>query len=147
VDEEVTWPWGMSDVDPDPSSRPWVFNPHGFLVAVLDDAAEAERASAALGEVGFDERYRRIYTGAQVMDERQRFVAQQSPGRRLVEKLTIDAKAVDRFLAYAREGRAFLWVRVPEREDANRAIRGLSRHKVLHFRYYGDSGVEDVPMP
>ncbi len=143
----MVWPWGMSERDPDPASRPWVFNPHGFLVAVLEDAAEAERASVALGEVGFAEGSRRIYTGDQVMDERQRFVAQQGPGRRLVEKLTIDAKAVDQFLGYARDGRSFLWVRVPERQDANRAIRGLSRHRVLHFRYYGDSGVEDLHMP
>ena len=141
------WPWGMSEHDPDPASRPWVFNPRGFLVAVLESEEEAGRASIALGEVGFAEGQRRIYTGEQVMDERQRFVAQQGPGRRLVEKLTIDAKAVDLFLGYAREGRSFLWIRVPERDDANRAIRGLSRHRVLHFRYYGDSGVEDVPMP
>ncbi|MFN2505080.1 MAG: hypothetical protein ABR540_12800 [Acidimicrobiales bacterium] len=77
VDDEVVWPWGMSDRDPDPASRPWVFNPHGFLVNVLDGTAEAERASLALGELGFAEDHRRIYTGEQVVDERQRFVAQQ----------------------------------------------------------------------
>ena len=146
VDEEVVWPWGMSDRDPDPASRPWVFNPHGFLVAVLEDAAEAERASVALGEAGFADGDRRIYTGDQVLDERQRFVAQQGAGRRLVEKLTIDAKVVDLFLEYAENGRSFLWVRVPERDDANRAIRGLSRHRVLHFRYYGDGELEDFHM-
>lgn len=137
----------MSEDDPDPASRPWVFNPRGFLVAVLEDTAEGELASAHLGTIGFAEGDRRLYTGEQVIDERQRFLAQQGPGRRLVEKLTIDAKAVDLFLGFAEKGRSFLWVRVPERADANRAIRGLSAHRVLHFRYYGDGGVEDLPMP
>ena len=147
TDEEVVWPWGMSERDPDPASRPWVFSPRGFLVAVLGDTAEGERASVHLGEVGFAEGERRLYTGEQVVDERRRFVAQQGAGRRLVEKLTIDNKAVDLFLEFAESGRSFLWIRVPEREDANRAIRGLSAHRVLHFRYYGDGGAEDLPMP
>lgn len=146
-DGEVVWPWGMTDRDPDPASRPWVFNPRGFLLAVLEDGAEGERAAAHLCEVGFSEGDRRLYPGEQVVDERRRFVAQQGPGRRLVEKLTIDAKAVDYILESAEQGRSFLWIRVPERADANRAIRGLSAHRVLHFRYYGDDGAEDLPMP
>ena len=144
ADEEVVWPWGMSDRDPDPASRPWVFNPHGFLVAVLEDTAEAETATRSLGEIGFAETELRIFTGEQVTHERQQFVAQQSRGRRLVEKLTIDAKTLDLFLDYATAGRCFLWVRVPTRDDANRAIRGLSPHRVLHLRYYGDDDLHDI---
>lgn len=37
---EVVWPWGMTARDPDPSSRPWVFNPVGFLLVVVEDDAE-----------------------------------------------------------------------------------------------------------
>ena len=144
ADSEIVWPWGMTDRDPDPASRPWVFKPEGFLVVVLADTAEAERADAALGEAGFPDGHRRIYTGAQVMDERQRFVAQQGAGRRLVEKLTIDTDVLQLFIDYAESGRAFLWVRVPQRADANRAIRALGGHQVLHYRYYGDSSVEDI---
>ncbi len=137
----------MSERDPDPASRPWVFNPRGFLVAVLEDTAEGERAADHLCEVGFTEEDRRLYNGEQVIEERRRFVDQQGTARRLVEKLTIDTKTVEQFLEFAEEGRSFLWVRVPERADANRAIRGLSAHRVLFFRYYGDSGVEDLSMP
>jgi hypothetical protein len=144
AEEEVVWPWGLSDRDPDPSSRPWIFNPRGFLVAVLEGSEEANRASRALGEAGFAEGERRIYAGEQVLDERRRFIAQQGLGRRLVEKLTIDAEAVDLFVDYAENGRAFMWVRVRERKDANRAIRALSEYGVLHFRYYGDGDLEDI---
>ena len=147
TDNEVVWPWGMTERDPDPASRPWVFNPVGFLLAVLEDDAEAERACAVLEEVGFTEGQRRTYTGEQVLRDRERFHAQQSAARRLVEKVTIDTEVFNLLLDYAHAGRAFLWVHVPERDDANRAIRGLSANKVLYFRYYGDAGVEDIRMP
>ena len=145
--EEVVWPWGLTERDPDPATRPWVFNPVGFLLTVVEDDAEAQRAGAALEEVGFTEAQHRSYSGEQVIRDRERFHAQQSAARRLVEKVTIDSEAVQLLLDYAHAGRAFLWVRVPEREDANRAIRALSANKVLYFRYYGDAGVEDIRMP
>lgn len=147
TESEVVWPWGMTERDPDPASRPWVFNPHGFLLAVLEDDAEAARAGAALADAGFAESQRRLYTGAQVLADREQFHAQQSTARRIVERVTIDTEVVNLLLDYAHAGRTFLWVRVPTRQDANRAIRGLSATKVLYFRYYGDAGVEDIHMP
>ena len=147
TDKDVVWPWGMTERDPDPASRPWVFNPRGFLLAVLEDDTEAARAGEALAQVGFGEGERRIYPGAQVLDDRRRFIAQQSTARRLVEKVTIDTEVLNLLIDYARAGRAFLWVLAPGRDDANRAIRGLSAHNVLYFRYYGDGGVEDIRMP
>lgn len=146
-EHEVVWPWGMTDRDPDPASRPWVFNPRDFLVAVVADDDEAERARSALAGVGFPEEHVRTYSGEQVLDDRERYLAQQSTLRRVVGQVTSDTEAVRQFVRYAREGRAFVWVHVHQREDANRAIRGLSTSNVLHFRYYGDAGVEDVPMP
>ena len=145
--EEVVWPWGMTERDPDPGARPWVFNPVGFLLAVVEDDAEAARAGAALEQVGFTPAEHRSYTGAEVVRDRERFHAQQSTARRLVEKVTIDTEVLHLLLDYAHAGRAFLWVRVPRREDANLAIRGLSAHRVLYFRYYGDAGVEDIRLP
>jgi hypothetical protein len=40
---EVAWPTGMSDQDPAARDRPLVFNPQGFLVAILEDAARPSR--------------------------------------------------------------------------------------------------------
>lgn len=144
---EIVWPWGMTERDPDPASRPWVFNPVGFLLAVVEDEAEAQRAGAALEEVGFTSTEHRTHTGEEVVRDRERFQAQQSTARKLVERVTIDNEVVQLLLDYAHAGRAFLWVRVPGREDANRAIRGLSANKVLYFRYYGETGVEEIRMP
>ncbi|HWI05071.1 MAG TPA: hypothetical protein VNT52_14765 [Acidimicrobiales bacterium] len=146
-EKDVVWPWGMTDQDPDPAARPWVFNPRGFLLVVLEDDAEAQRAGESLDGVGFSESERRIHPGAQVIEERERFLAQRSTAQRLVEKVTIDNEVLHLLLDYARAGRAFMWVHVPERADANRAIRGLSANNVLYFRYYGDAGVEEIRMP
>lgn len=134
----------MTDRDPDPASRPWVFNPHGFLVAVVDGPDEAEMAKAALGQAGFSDRGVRTFTGQQVLDDRERFLAQQPALRRLVGQVTSDADAVQLFLDYARHGRSFVWVHVPDKERAERAIRGLSTLPVLHLRYYGDDTIEDI---
>jgi hypothetical protein len=143
-DNEVVWPWGMSDRDPDPASRPWIFSPRGFMVAILEDPAAAERARAALVETGFADRHLRTYDGQQVLDDREQFLAQQGPLRRVVGNVTSDTEAVELFLRYARDGRSFLWMHVADREVANTAIRNLSTHKVLHYRYYGDGSVEDI---
>lgn len=145
-DGDVVWPWGLSDRDPDPSSRPWVFNPRGFLLAVLADDDEAARAGDALLEAGFAEAHQRTYSGAQLLEDRERFIAQQGVARRIVENLTIDTEAVERLLGYARTGHAFVWVVAPHKEDANRAIRALADLRVPFFRYYGDRGVEDLHM-
>lgn len=81
-----------------------------------------------------------------MLEDRARFLAQQHSLRRLVGRLTSDSEAVQLFLDYAHAGRSFLWVHVPDKQEANRAVRGLSGHKVLHLRYYGDDSVEDIHL-
>ena len=61
-EHEVAWPTGMSDQDPAGRDRPLVFNPQGFLVAILDDADQAEQAKATLAEAGFADRDLRVHT-------------------------------------------------------------------------------------
>ncbi len=144
-DEEIVWPWGMTERDPDPASRPMVFRPRGFMVAVMADGDAADSATVALREAGFPEGRLRTFAGHQVLEDRERYLAQQRL-RRLVDRVTSDTDAVQLFVDYAQAGRAFLWVHVPDRKDANRAIRALSEHEVLHFRYWGDDSVEDLHM-
>jgi hypothetical protein len=42
-EQEVVWPMGLSDQDPALADRPLVFNPKGFLVAILEDDNHAEQ--------------------------------------------------------------------------------------------------------
>ena len=143
-EDEVVWPWGMTEHDPDPATRPWVFRPRGFLVAVLADDERAEAAKAALRAAGFAERHLRSYPGRQVREDRERFLAQQGTLRRVVGELTIDSDAVALFSDYARQGRTFLWVYARDRDNANRAVHSLANLEVLHIRYYGHDTLEDI---
>ena len=143
-EHEVVWPMGMSDQDPALADRPLVFNPKGFLVAILDDDDHAERARAALRTAGFADRDLRVYTSQQILDDHERFLAQRSIARRVVGAVAGDTDALKRYFDRAREGRAALWVHVPDDADAERAVRCLADHPVLHLRHYGQDRQDDL---
>jgi hypothetical protein len=143
-EDEVVWPTGMSDQDPAARERPLVFNPQGFLVAILEDADQAEQARAALAEAGFAETNLRVYTSHQILDSWRRFQAQRSLAQRAVGAVTDDPDTIELCFGYARAGRSALWVHVPDEADANRAVRCLADHPVLHFRHYGHGSQQDL---
>jgi hypothetical protein len=120
------------------------FNPQGFLVAILQDADQAEQAKATLAQAGFAERDLRVYTSQQILDDHERFLAQRTVARRVVGAVTDDPDTIELYFGYAREGCSALWVHVPEEADAKRAIRGLADHQVLHIRYYGHDRQDDL---
>jgi hypothetical protein len=141
---QVAWPMGMSDQDPSLGARPLAFNPQGFLVAILQDADQAEQAKATLAPAGFAEHDLRVYTSQQILDDHERFLAQRTVARRVVGAVTDDPDTIELYFGYAREGCSALWVHVPEEADAKRAIRGLADHQVLHIRYYGHDRQDDL---
>jgi hypothetical protein len=143
-DQEVVWPMGMSDQDPSLAERPLTFNPKGFLVAILDDDDHAEQARAALQAAGFADRDLRVYTSQQILADHERYLAQRSLARRVVG-VTVDPD-IKRYLDRAREGRAALWVHVPDDADAKRAVRQLADHPVLHLRHYGQYRQQDLHL-
>jgi hypothetical protein len=122
------------------------FNPQGFLVAILQDADQAEQAKATLAQAGFAERDLRVYTSQQILDDHERFLAQRTVARRVVGAVTDDPDTIELYFGYAREGCSALWIHVPEEADAKRAIRGLADHQVLHIRYYGHDRQDDLHM-
>ena len=142
-EDEVVWPTGMSNQDPGARERPLVFNPQGFLVAILEDDGQAEEARVALAEAGFAERDLRVHTSQQILDNWERFQAEASLAQRVVGAVT-DPDTIERYLGYARAGRSALWVHVPDDGDAKRAVRALADHQVLHFRHYGHDRQDDI---
>src|SRR5215211_8216544 len=140
---EVVWPTGMSD-DPSARERPLFFNPQGFLVAILEDAGQAEQAKATLAEAGFAETNLRVYTSSQILDSWERFQAERSLAQRVAGAVTDDPDPIEQYFGYARQGRSALWVRVPDEVDADRAVRALADHQVLHIRYYGRDRQDDI---
>jgi hypothetical protein len=142
-DTDIVWPVGTTDQDPDISARPMVFRPKGFLVAILPDADEAERAAAALRAAGFADQRLRIFTSSQILDDYARYTAQPSLPRRLVGALTDDQETLDLYHGHARDGRPALWVHVVDDDEANRAMRSLAGCATLHIRHYGHHRQQD----
>ena len=143
---EYVWPVGTTDEDPDLSARPMAFDARGFLVAILTDPDEAERAAAALRAVGFADRALRIFTGQQILDDHDRYTKQKSLARRVVTAFTDDQETLDLYHGHARDGRAALWVRVIDDDEAGRAIRGLAGSATLHIRHYGHGRQSDFSL-
>jgi hypothetical protein len=137
ADTDIVWPVGTTDLDPDLSDRPLVFAPKGFLVAILPGAPEAQRAADALRTAGFGERELRMFTSEQILADYDRYIAQMSLTRRVTAAVTDDRETLDLYHGHARDGRAALWVRVADDDEADRAIRGLSGCQALHIRHYG----------
>lgn len=143
-EDEVAWPTGMSDQDPAARARPLVFNPQGFLVAILQDADQADQARATLAGAGFADRDLRVYTSSQILDSWERFQAERSLTQRVAGAVTDDSDTIELYFGSARQGRAALWVHVPEEADAKRAVRALADHQVLHIRHYGHDRQDDI---
>jgi hypothetical protein len=133
--------WSRSDRGLEDLSRPLV---RGFLVAILEDAEQAERARVALAAAGFAERDLRVYTSQQILDSWERFQAERSLAQRVTGALTDDPDTIEQYFGYARQGRSALWVHVPDDAAANRAVRALADHQVLHFRHYGHDRQDDL---
>jgi hypothetical protein len=143
-EHEVAWPTGMSDQDPAARDRPLVFNPQGFLVAILQDNDQAEQARATLAEAGFADGDLRVYTSQQILDSWARFQAERSLAQRVAGAVTDDPDTLELYFGSARQGRAALWVHVPDEADAKKAIRALADHHVLHIRHYGHDRQDDI---
>ena len=144
--EEPSTPWPMDTGDRDSHARSSVFCTQGFLVLILEDTAEAGLAQASLHDAGFVEADLRVYSSEQILADHDPYLAQRSVTQRVVGALTDDRGTIELYFGYAREGRASLWVRVPDRSDANRALRHLAEHEVLHLRYHGHYSQEDIHL-
>ena len=99
---------------------------------------------ATLADAGFAETDLRVYTSQQILDSWERFQAERSLAQRVAGAITDDPDTIELYFGYAREGRAALWVRVPDKANADRVVRGLADHQVLHFRHYGHGSQQDL---
>ncbi|MCW2741966.1 MAG: hypothetical protein JWR45_2388 [Blastococcus sp.] len=145
-DDEIVWPVGTSDRDPDLASRPLIFDPRGFLVALLPDGDAADQAAAALRAAGFGGEELRIFTSRQILDDHARYTDQKSLRRRVVSALTDDQESIALYQAHARDGCFALWVHVRDDVEADRAIRGLAGCATRHIRHYGHRRQSDFVL-
>jgi hypothetical protein len=121
----------------DPSPRPWKFRPEGYLVVILSDAEEARRAEAELLTAGFAQRDIKVYAGEQILENYEVYVSRRTVTDKMVGSIVDDSEGRDLYLEYAREDRSALWLRMPDEDDAPKALRVLADRNYLHARYYG----------
>src|SRR5688572_10258955 len=108
----------MGTSDRDPPTRSSSDSPQGFLILIFDGTAEAGEAKGALQEAGFVEEDLRIYASEQILADHDRYMAQRATTAPVVGTPTDDRGTIELYFGYAQQGRAALWVRVPNRSDA-----------------------------
>jgi len=130
----------------DASPHPWKFKPEGYLVVILSDADQAQRAEADLVAHGFAPRDIKLYTGKQILANYEVFAGQRSTADKVVGSIVDDSEGRELYLGYAREDRCAMWVRIPDEEDVAKALRVLADHEYVHTRYYGTQQQTDFTV-
>jgi hypothetical protein len=138
-ERDITFPMDVTD-----PSRPWKFDPQGYLVVILTGISEARRALSALVEGGFGDRDIKVYSGEQTLENDAVNMRRRSVASRLLGPVTAQTTGRDLYLGYAREGRGALWLRLPNEDDVPKALRVLADYDYLHARYYGFNKWEDL---
>jgi hypothetical protein len=140
-DSENTFP--MDFYADDPSPRPWKFQPKGYLVMILTDADEAQRAEAALVADGFAARDVKVYTGKQILQNYETYLGHRNITDSVAGSVIDDAEGKELYLGYAGEGRSALWLRLPDEDRVRKAMLVLADFDYLLGRYYGAKGQTD----
>ena len=134
--DETTFPMDVGDEDP--SSRPWNYRPENYLVEIIADIHEGRRAQAALTEAGFEPKDIKLYTGRQILDNQEEYIRRRSLFTKLLAAFVAEyEEGRELYLAYAREDRCAMWVRIADEGRVVDALRVLADFDCLHARYYG----------
>jgi hypothetical protein len=143
--DETTFPMDVGDEDP--SSRPWNYRPEGYLVEIIADIREGERAQAALTQAGFAPKDIKLYTGKQILDNQVVYVGRRGVITKLVAWIFAeDVEGRELYLAYAREDRCAMWVRILDEGRVAKALRVLADFDCLHARYYSPDEEHDFQI-
>jgi hypothetical protein len=143
-ESENTFPMDFYVLDPSP--RPWKFRPEGYLVVILSDADEAQRAESSLVSHGFASRDVKLYTGKQILENYEVYVGRRNTTDKVVGSVMDDSDGKELYLGYAREDRCAMWVRIPDESDVPKALRVLADHNYVHARYYGSERQTDFDV-
>ena len=135
--DEKQAPFPLDITERDPGSRPWKFRPEGYLVVILRDQDQAQRAEAALVADGFASHDIKLYTGKQILATYEIYKGQRDLADKVVGAVTDDFEGRDLYLKYAHEDRSALWMRIPDEGLVPKALRVLAELDYLHTRYYG----------
>jgi hypothetical protein len=140
-EDENTFPMDLYLRDSSP--RPWKFKPEGYLVVILSDADEAQRAEADLVSHGVAPRDIKLYTGKQILENYELYAGRRTTTDKVVGSIMDDSEGRELYLGYAREDRCAMWVRIPDQENVPKVLQVLADHEYVHTRYYGSEQQTD----
>ncbi len=114
------------------------FYPEDFVVAVVDDRAQAEAAISAVGEAGVPQEDVILRSGEAVLANHRAFPEQRNVLQRMGSLIPSEAAdALQEYLAEAEQDRTFVAAHAPERDQRDRVVEILRRHSGHAIRYYG----------
>jgi hypothetical protein len=85
-------------------------------VVILADPDEAQRVETALVRKGFAPRDIKLYTGEQILENHELSMGRRTALSKAVGAVADDVVGRNLYLAYGREGRCAMWVRLPDEE-------------------------------
>jgi hypothetical protein len=130
----------------DTSPHPWKFRPEGYLVVILSDTEEAQRAESSLVSHGFAPRDIKLYTGEQILENYGVYAGRRNIADKVVGSVVSDSEGRELYLDYARQDRCAMWVRIPDENDVPKALRVLADLDYVHTRYYGSEQQTDFDV-
>lgn len=136
----------MDVTEDHPSTRPWNFPPEGYLVVILADPDEGQRAETELVRKGFSPRDIKRYTGDEILKSDESYRRRRTVVSKAFGAVGDDVEGRNLYLAYGREGRCAMWVRLPDQDNVPKALRVLADFDCLHVRYYGHREQHDFDV-
>jgi hypothetical protein len=136
--------WPFPPTDGGPLTRPRVVDLSNVLVAIVADLDGAERS---LRSAGYTDECLRTYSSEQIVASDEAFRSERGPLDRAIGLVVDDREAMSEYVQYGRDGRSALWVRVTDRDDANRVVRHLLDDDLIHVWFHGERGLEILHCP
>ncbi len=124
--------------------------PHNYIVAVIDDRAEAEQAAEALSSAGWPENDIRLFAGQKIAPRLEQIEEQRS----LPEKLAADVRhyvsdegvMAEDYEEDARLGHQILAIYTPDDAKVEQARALLAAHHAHSIEHFGTWVITDLPQ-
>ena len=144
ADPAAKWPFAPTDGGP--GSRPLLVDLDNVLIVLVATDEAAERAAGTLRGLGFTDDNLRLYSSEQILAYDEAFRSARGLTGRVVGALVDDSDSMAEYVTYARNGAAALWIRVADRDEANRLIRHLADAEIVYLWFHGTSGLETMRL-
>lgn len=136
----------MTTMKHDEQFHDGVHYPTNYLVAILQDAHEAEQAAQALRDAGFADVV--VFPGQQALQAIEANEEKESPLRRSWERQSLEMEdetdSRQRYLEALRRGHAIVLVYAPQQAQEELAEGILKAHRAHALKFFGRWTITDI---